>query len=111
MGGYIVKIRGLEGSEARFVVRQGESLLAGAERGGVSPIPVGCCRGGCGLCRIRVVNGCFWRGHMSRRHVSAEQAGAGYALACQVIPESDMEIELAGVVAMNPLRQYCVNQE
>ncbi len=33
---------------------------------------------------------------MSRAQVSLKQEGAGYALACRLIPESDLALELAG---------------
>ena len=57
---------------------------------------IGCRRGGCGMCRIRIVKGEWTGGVMSRAHVSEEQEKSGYALACRVRPFSDLVIEVPG---------------
>jgi ferredoxin len=60
-------------------------------------IPVGCLNGGCGVCKVAVRRG-RWRksGAMSRAHVSEEEESQGIALACRVMPETDIEIEVLG---------------
>lgn len=57
-------------------------------------IPVGCRGGGCGVCRIRILDGQFETKKMSRKHVSDQEQAEGVALACRVYPRSDLCIEL-----------------
>lgn len=57
----------------------------------------GCCGGGCGICRIRVLEGEFTTKKMSARQVSEEDKQNGYYLGCRVFPTSDMRIEYVGL--------------
>jgi CDP-4-dehydro-6-deoxyglucose reductase len=59
------------------------------------PIRVGCRRGGCGVCRVRVLSGDYSTCKMSRAHVSDTDETARYALACCLFAESDLAIEPA----------------
>lgn len=60
-----------------------------------SPINVGCRKGGCGACRVRVISGEYTTLKMSRAHVTEDEEAEGYALACRIFPLSDIEIEPA----------------
>jgi 3-phenylpropionate/trans-cinnamate dioxygenase ferredoxin reductase subunit len=88
---FLIVVDGL----CRFFCQADESVLAGAERSGMLALPVGCRRGGCGVCRIRVISGRFHTGFMSNAHVTAMQAADGFALACRTIPLSDLVIRAA----------------
>jgi 3-phenylpropionate/trans-cinnamate dioxygenase ferredoxin reductase subunit len=56
-------------------------------------IPVGCLNGGCGVCKVRVVQGaCQATGPISRAHVSAEEENQQITLACRATPSADSEI-------------------
>ena len=57
-------------------------------------LPVGCRRGGCGVCRVRVLAGQYRSDLMSRSHVSAEDEAAGVVLACCIYPLSDLSLRL-----------------
>jgi len=57
-------------------------------------LPVGCRRGGCGICRVRVLSGEYDSGPMSRACVSAEDEAAGVVLACCIYPRSDLSLRL-----------------
>jgi len=57
-------------------------------------LPVGCRRGGCGICRARVVEGSYRRDVMSRAHVGVEEEAEGVVLACAIYPESDLVLRL-----------------
>jgi ferredoxin len=57
-------------------------------------LPVGCRRGGCGICRVRVLDGEYHRDPMSRTHVSAEDEAAGLVLSCCIYPLSDLSLQL-----------------
>jgi ferredoxin len=86
----------VEGSDAQFSCPDGERVLIAMERQGLKPIPVGCRGGGCGTCRVLVTRGRYRTRKMSRAQVSETDEQAGYALACQLIPESDLTLRLAG---------------
>jgi 3-phenylpropionate/trans-cinnamate dioxygenase ferredoxin reductase subunit len=74
-----------------------ENMLQGMARLGRRGIPVGCLNGGCGICKVAVVQG-EWEstGPMSRAHVSAEEEARGIILACRATPCSDIQIEVLG---------------
>lgn len=72
------------------------SLLAGMECLGRADLPVGCRNGGCGVCKVRILEGTWQARVMSREHVSEEDERAGTVLACRVRPTSDMRISVTG---------------
>ena len=57
-------------------------------------LPVGCRRGGCGICRVKVLSGEYRSEVMSRAHVSAEDEAAGIVLSCCIYPLSDLSLRL-----------------
>jgi len=74
-----------------------ESLLQGMLKLGRKGIPVGCVNGGCGVCKVRIVEGEVRPlGPVSRAHVSAEEEASGCTLACRVAPQSAVRLCLAG---------------
>lgn len=74
-----------------------ETLLQGMARLGRRGIPVGCLNGGCGICKVAVVQGTWEKtGLMSRAHVSAEDEARGILLACRAAPCSDIQVEVLG---------------
>ena len=72
------------------------SLLHSMERLGRKGIPVGCRNGGCGVCKVRVLEGTCERRVMSRAHVSLGEEQEGFALACRITPSSDMAVQVVG---------------
>lgn len=93
----------LKGLTRPFACAADERLLVAMERarlmdfaaGWEHVIPVGCRRGGCGVCRVRITAGDYTTAPMSAIHVSAEEQAEGYALACCVFPQSDLLVETA----------------
>jgi ferredoxin len=74
-----------------------ESLLQGMLRLGRKGIPAGCVNGGCGVCKVRILEGDVKQlGPVSRAHVSAEEEAQGYTLACRVAPATAVRLEVAG---------------
>ena len=74
-----------------------ESLLRGMLRLGRKGIPVGCVNGGCGVCKVRIVEGDVTvLGPVSRAHVSAEEEAGGFTLACRVAPVTAVRLRVAG---------------
>lgn len=75
------------------------SVLHGCVFAGHASLPSGCHGGGCGICRIKVLQGRYSCGPMSRQHVSDEDIAQGVVLACRTYPLSDLVFELAGKAA------------
>ncbi len=88
----------------RFAGRDGtlpcpvDSTLLEASRrmGNGEPISSGCRGGGCGICRVQVLEGTYRCGRMSRTQVPEADEAGGFALACQLYPQSDLLVSLCG---------------
>lgn len=80
---------------ATFACAADERVLVAMGQAGGRPIPVGCRRGGCGVCRVRVTEGAYSTAPMSATHVTPEEQAQGFALSCCIFPESDLVVELA----------------
>lgn len=76
-----------------FCIPKGEPLLMGMEKACQHAINVGCRGGGCGLCKIKVLQGDYQTKRMSRAHISEEEQALGFALACRLTPLSDLVLE------------------
>jgi ferredoxin len=74
-----------------------ESLLRGMLKLGRKGIPAGCVNGGCGVCKVRVVDGTVTLlGPISREHVSIDEERRGMTLACRVAPATAVRLEVIG---------------
>lgn len=90
-----------------FLCATTESLLQGMLRLGRKGIPVGCVNGGCGVCKVRILDGeTKALGPISRAHVTYEEEQQGYALACRVAPLTSVRIEVAGKL-QKPFSKGC----
>lgn len=69
---------------------QGFGRLTGLPR----RLPVGCRRGGCGICRARVIHGEYRITPMSRAHVSAAEEAEGVVLSCAIYALTDLTLRL-----------------
>lgn len=76
-----------------FCVPKGQPLLMGMEKLCQNAINVGCRGGGCGLCKIKVLQGDYQTKRMSRAHISEDEQALGFALACRLTPLSDLVLE------------------
>ena len=85
----------VEDGDAPFACPAHERVLLAMERQGLRCLPVGCRGGGCGVCRVHVTSGRYRTGRMSRAHVSTGDEAARFALACQLIPKSDLSLRRA----------------
>ena len=81
----------VEGSDKTITCQEDESLLVALARQGYAQIPVGCRKGGCGVCKIRVLEGEFKTGKMSIKHVSLQEREESYSLACKTFPKGDLK--------------------
>lgn len=95
---FTVRVAGVDGG---FLCRPDQRVLeamAGTLFGGGSSRPdikIGCRRGGCGICRVRVLAGSYEVTVMSAAFVSQREQGEGFALACCLYPRSDLVVEAA----------------
>lgn len=69
----------------------GETVAESAYRVGVN-IPLDCADGACGTCKCRAVAGQFDPGSYIEDALTDEEAAAGFALACQMRPATDLVV-------------------
>lgn len=90
MAGPVYQVR-VEGTDIQFSCGEDEFVLAAMGKNRQGPIRHGCYGGGCGVCKMRLVQGqvaCVKK--MSRAHVSREEERVGMVLLCCVKPRSDL---------------------
>ncbi|MCL2066037.1 MAG: 2Fe-2S iron-sulfur cluster-binding protein [Treponema sp.] len=76
-----------------FDCEENVSVLDAMIRNGKGPVKHGCCGGGCGVCKARIISGDFYAFKpMSAAHIDAEEKKGGFALLCCVQPRSDLVI-------------------
>lgn len=68
-------------------------------------LPVGCRRGGCGVCRARVLSGSYKADPMSRAHVSEADEAAGLVLSCAIYALGDLSLRLEPPQLNKPNKQ------
>ena len=89
-----------------FACKDHEALLAAMVKLGRKGIPVGCLNGGCGVCKVRIVEGAVAAtGPISRAHVSEEESATHITLACRVTPTTDVVLEILGKMKKSFLGQ------
>lgn len=81
-----------------FIVPVGRALLDGS---GAHSIPIGCRRGGCGYCKVKVLSGLYDKKIMSKAHINEEDLATGVVLACRILPQGDLHLELASTRAVH----------
>ncbi|HHK4245115.1 TPA: 2Fe-2S iron-sulfur cluster-binding protein [Pseudomonas aeruginosa] len=80
----------------RFPCSDQETVLTGMTRLGRKGIPAGCRGGGCGVCKVQVVQGQYKARQMSRQHISTEEQVSGIVLACCIVAQSDLHLQVVG---------------
>lgn len=79
-----------------FLCDGSQNVLEGMMRLGRRGIPTGCRGGGCGVCKVEVIQGRYNSKRMSRSHVDEDDIEQGRVLACRINPESDLLIRVIG---------------
>ena len=74
----------------------GENLLKGMTLLGRKGIPVGCVNGGCGVCKVQVLQGQYQARPISRSHVSEDDQASHQVLACCIVPQTDLQLRVIG---------------
>jgi ferredoxin len=75
-----------------FIASENINLLVNMERANQSHVLVGCRGGGCGKCRIQVLEGTYLSKKMSRAHIKPDDEEQGVVLACRIFARSDLHI-------------------
>ncbi|UJX45721.1 hypothetical protein D7006_14080 [Xanthobacter sp. YC-JY1] len=91
-------------TEERLLVALERARGLGQITGLPRKLPVGCRRGGCGICRAQVIAGDYRRAPMSREHVSLSDEAEGVVLTCAIYAQSDLMLRLD---ARLPARRNC----
>lgn len=89
----------IENTGERFACAARLDVLRGMEALGRRGIPVGCRGGGCGVCKVRVLDGPYRTEKMSRACVSEQEQAQGYALACRLYADGDLRLQVVGKMA------------
>jgi p-cymene monooxygenase electron transfer component len=84
----------MQPSGRRFEVPKGETVLERALKEGIA-YPHDCTVGTCGSCRSRLIEGSVEAITPFGYTLSREELEAGYILACQAIPKSDLVLEVS----------------
>ena len=82
-----------------------DTVLAGLQRAGYA-YTVGCKRGGCGICKIDVLDGSFsYNRIVADTVVTPEERVDGTCLSCRAVPDEDLTIQMrdASLRLVNPL--------
>ena len=79
-----------------YIGRDDESIFRAMHKSGRSIFKGGCEGGGCGICKVKILEGEYVAfKKMSRRHVTEEEESQGIVLACCVKPSSNILLEKA----------------
>ncbi len=86
----------IEDCDETFLCSEEQTVLRSTELGFKRRIPVGCRQGGCGVCKVQVLDGSYRTRVMSRAHVTPEEQSHGCVLACCIWPTSDLRVRVLG---------------
>ena len=86
----------IEDNGVTYTCAPTESLLEGMQRLGRRGIPMGCRGGGCGVCKVEILEGEFSTRAMSRDHVDDDDRRHRRLLACRVYPSGDLSVRVIG---------------
>lgn len=94
----------LSESDETYQCKPDENVLQGMSRLGKKGIPSGCHGGGCGICKVAVLEGEYTHKKMSASHISDDDLENDVVLACRIFPSSDLQLEVIG------LMKKCINK-
>ena len=93
----------LEPSGSRYVVEEGETILAAALKAGLF-LPYSCRSGACSACKGRIVEGRIDHGRVFEKVLTLEERERGHALLCSAKPLSDLTIEAAELTGLDVVK-------
>ena len=83
-------------SGEKFDCGASQNVLAAMNKSRCKSVASGCRRGGCGICRVEVIDGGYHTLRMSRNQISEDDEARVICLACRLIPESELVIKPIG---------------
>jgi len=88
----------------KYMCSTTDHLLKGMRVIGKRGIPSGCHGGGCGVCKVQIVEGNVGTISMSRAYVSPKEEDKGVVLACRAFPKTDVSLKVIGKLSRNILK-------
>lgn len=77
-----------------FICNSTEDVLTAARKQFI-PFPTGCRRGGCGVCKVKVLSGSYSQDSLrSKEALTDDEMRKRYVLACKTLPESDLTLTI-----------------
>ena len=83
-------------SGEKFDCEASQNVLTAMNKSRSKSIASGCRGGGCGICKVEVIDGGYHTLRMSRNQISESDEARNICLACRLIPESDLVIKPLG---------------
>ncbi|HFB63939.1 MAG TPA: 2Fe-2S iron-sulfur cluster binding domain-containing protein [Aeromonadales bacterium] len=94
----------IEETGESFYCKEGQTILSAMAAMGKRGIPSGCHGGGCGVCKIQIIEGEVETKSMSSEHVSKTDFEQRKILACRTMPSSDVCLKVIGKMSKNVLK-------
>jgi CDP-4-dehydro-6-deoxyglucose reductase len=84
----------ISGTDIRLQLQPGETILAGLHRNGYA-VTAGCRRGGCGICKVDLVDGAVsYPQVVADTVLSRRERTGGVCLICRAVPEGDVGVAI-----------------
>ncbi|SAL53454.1 2Fe-2S iron-sulfur cluster-binding protein [Caballeronia humi] len=100
----------IAGTEHVCDVRPGETILKAGLRDNIKIAHL-CLVGDCGSCRSQLVAGRVQLKRDISNHISSDELQAGFVLACQCVPQSDVELIVPGVSPITAKPTRCIRSK
>ena len=97
-------------TDEKFECAEDKPILGAMVELGHKGITSGCHGGGCGVCKVQIIEGDVETENMSRAHVSADEAASGVVLACKAYPRSAVVLTVTGLLHKNIVRGAIAKQ-
>jgi ferredoxin len=101
--GYVIY---LYGCAEKFMCHPNQSILSALAKLHNTKIASGCHGGGCGVCKVKVIEGEYETGPSSAAHITPTDRCTGVVLACRAYPRSDVQIKVIGPLPSTIARRY-----
>jgi ferredoxin len=79
-----------------FPCRDDQTVLGAMIQARATVVQIGCRGGGCGVCRVQVLEGQYETGTMSHAQIGQSDRDQGIVLSCQLFPRSDLRLRALG---------------
>lgn len=80
--------------DKEYFCQDNETVLDALERFDDNNLFIGCRKGGCGACKIEILEGKYKLNKMNREHISIQEEENNIVLACCVRPIGNLKIKI-----------------